>query len=672
MVRGVRIEEMIAEGGMGRVYRGLQADLDVPVAIKIIRPDVFSSAAIGRFKDEMRLLARLEHVGIPRIKFADLLGGQPYFVMEFVVDARSIVAYAEERRLELRATLELFGKACEAVGYGHMAGVIHRDLKPGNILVDVHGQPKVIDFGIALRDSAATDFPGSKGRVVGSPAYMSPEQWQCDHSIAPDVRSDVYSLGVVLYELLTGQRPYSVSAAENAEARRASFRQATCEQPPIPPSRVLPKLPRDIEQIVLCCLAKEPERRYSNAHEMAQDISRFLAGEPVLANPPGPWRLARHLVRRHRLASASVTLAAIGLGTAIASVGYQQGRLAEARILAQKKELDQLLISVDSLPQVYRTIHQRLEELMPEDHVQAATRLRRVAELQAVIGAWSDAATALRAARKRLRIAVNTRASMPEEMSYEVLRDLVRAELQSEGATTACDSAMELADAVASKAVDDPQWLDAQGMLAVALRQAGRPEEARRIGEQITPLIAGVWGRDHRETLMAESNLAVSCRHVGEHASAYERLRDVYQRARDSLGPKDSDTLQFGHNLAIAAISNGREREAKSLLQEVWQARRTKSAVSHSRLIQTLTELCILLYKQEDAAAVVELLNDLEPSLQEIATDPEGGVHGWCKRILKIGHWAYGRVGDDDKASQLLIALQAVDEPPLIWGDAQR
>lgn len=317
----VTIIRLVDEGGMGRVYEGLQGMPCRTVAVKVIKPGVLSTAAAKRFEYEAQILGRLTHPGIARIYslgMQPLPGGEvPYFVMEFIDDARSITAYATERSLSTQDRVSLFREACLAVAHGHQKGVIHRDLKPGNILVDGTGQPKIIDFGVARStdgDVALTTMHTDIGQLVGTLAYMAPEQFDSS-SDDLDVRVDVYSLGIVLYELLTGSPPYDF-------ARRAVYEVARVvkEVEPKSLSAVNPKLRGDIDTIVAKCLQKERGRRYSSAAELEADLGRYLRGEPITASPPSLRDAVVRLARRHRLAAtaaagivASLLLAIVGI-----------------------------------------------------------------------------------------------------------------------------------------------------------------------------------------------------------------------------------------------------------------------------------------------------------------------------------------------------------------------
>lgn len=320
---GVTIVRLVAEGGMGRVYEGWQEQPGRPVAVKVMRAGIASGSLLKRFEHEARILGRLRHPGIAQIHTVgihDATGRQePYFVMEFIPHAASIVAYAEAHQLSVHERLELFRQVCLAVAHGHQRGVIHRDLKPSNILVDVGGQPKVIDFGIARStdaDMALTSLHTDVGQLIGTLQYMSPEQFDADPDEL-DVRSDVYALGVVLYELLTGQPPYELRQRPVYEAARV-VREAT----PTPLSEVNRTLRRDVSIIAGKCLEKDRGRRYATASELGADIGRYLAGEPILAAPPSFSDSLRRLAHRHRAAVAALFGTFVALAMAVAGISF--------------------------------------------------------------------------------------------------------------------------------------------------------------------------------------------------------------------------------------------------------------------------------------------------------------------------------------------------------------
>ncbi len=307
------IRNVIGSGGMGTVYEAQQHNPKRIVALKVVRAGIASDSALRRFEHESQILARLLHRNIAQIyeagTFRDESAGDlplPFFAMERVPDAVSITRFARQRGLSMRDRLALFTQVCDAVQHGHQKGVIHRDLKPGNILVDSSAQVKIIDFGVARStdsDVAATTIQTDAGQLIGTIQYMSPEQCEAD-PLGLDTRSDIYALGVVLYELLTGQPPYDVGNRALHSAARV-----ICEQPPDRPSTINRKLRGDIEIVVLKALEKDREKRYASAAELGEEIDRFLRREPIEAKAPTVLtRLLRWATRHQAQATAVLCL----------------------------------------------------------------------------------------------------------------------------------------------------------------------------------------------------------------------------------------------------------------------------------------------------------------------------------------------------------------------------
>lgn len=333
----VRLEHLIAEGGMGRVYLGRQLRPDRPVAVKVMKPGIFSAGTLRRFEQESQVLASLHHPGIAQIHsfgtFSATDPETPYFVMEYIAGAQTITDDAEARGLDVRQRLELFRQACDAVSHAHSRGILHRDLKPGNILVTEDGQPKIIDFGVARqldRDTILTTAHDDIGRLIGTIQYMAPEQFRGD-SRELDVRVDVYALGVVLYEVLTGRTPFDLRHTALAEAARVVL-----DEEPRPLSFHDRAISRDIGLIAQKCLQKNPQHRYASAHDLASDIERYLQGEPALARAPSAGdRLAR-VYRRHRmlfafLAGTLSVLLTVAMWSFVFENGGRHGLAATAR-----------------------------------------------------------------------------------------------------------------------------------------------------------------------------------------------------------------------------------------------------------------------------------------------------------------------------------------------------
>ncbi len=321
----------IGRGGMGTVHLARRADeeFEKRVAIKLMRPGFATDVDLKRFRSERQIAAVLDHPNIARLlDGGSTPEGAPYFVMEHV-EGGPLLEYCRERGLSVRERLILFRQICAAVQYAHQHLVVHRDLKPGNILVTAEGEPKLLDFGIAklLSGGGGTAFsePTATLDRMLTPEYASPEQVR---GRPVTTASDVYSLGVILYELVSGEKPYRIDSGDPAELVRL-----VCERDPERPSTRTAGLSRDLDAIVLKAMRKEPERRYPSAAALSEDLGRFLDGRPVEARRPSAAYRAKKFVRRHRIGVAAtvLVLAALAAGVFATLREARRARAAEAR-----------------------------------------------------------------------------------------------------------------------------------------------------------------------------------------------------------------------------------------------------------------------------------------------------------------------------------------------------
>ena len=430
-----KLLQKIGEGGVGNVYLAEQHEpVRRQVAFKIIKRGMDTSKVIARFEAERQTLAMMEHPNIAHVIDAgETETGRPFFVMELVHGDR-ITAYCESNALGVRARLELLIQVCRGIQHAHQKGVIHRDIKPSNVLVAQHDglpMPKVIDFGIA---KAATDDAEDHTRVepfIGTPAYMSPEQAQ--PGVDVDTRTDIYSLGVILYELLTGVPPFDQK--ELIKTGHGDMRRLLSEVDPLRPSERLRSrneapgmcgtdlrslqsmLQGDLDWIVMKALEKDRARRYETVDALAQDIERFLNSEPVLARPPSRrYRFAK-LVRRNRAAFAFGSVISLLLVAWMATASLMLVREQKLRLAAEDRERiaqAAFLIGAGQLEEADR-LADRVSVLTPS--LEAESVLRRLGEWHALQGRWAESAE-----RFRLLLTVDIKDS-----SWAITDDLLMA-----------------------------------------------------------------------------------------------------------------------------------------------------------------------------------------------------------------------------------------------------
>lgn len=379
-----KLLELIGEGGFGTVWLAEQREpVRRRVAVKIIKPGMDSQQVVARFEAERQALAMMDHPNIATVLDGGTTDtGRPYFVMEYITGV-SIIEYCDREKLDIAARLDLFTQACNAIQHAHQKGIIHRDIKPSNVMVSCHdGVPvvKIIDFGIAkatnLELTARTLFT-ARHQLLGTPAYMSPEQAEMS-GLDIDTRSDIYSLGVLLYELLTGTTPFAT--AELLARGFAEMMRIIREDEPQKPSTRLSSLGAtatraavqrhadvgrlgtllrgDLDWIVMKCLAKERSRRYETAESLVADLRRHRADEPVTAGPPSASYRLRKLLKRHRagFVATTIVVVALGIGAAAAIAGLMRAQWAEAATRALQPQADEYAA---------RVLIERVDELWP-------------------------------------------------------------------------------------------------------------------------------------------------------------------------------------------------------------------------------------------------------------------------------------------------------------------
>ncbi|MEZ6234657.1 MAG: serine/threonine-protein kinase [Phycisphaerales bacterium] len=554
-----RILERIGEGGMGVVYAAEQTEpFRRRVAIKVIKLGMDSREVLARFEAERQALAMMDHPGVAKALDAGVTEqGRPYFVME-LVKGLPLVEYCAKQRLPLRERLALFVQVCAAIQHAHQKGIIHRDLKPSNILVAIQEgrpAPKVIDFGVAKatasRLTERTVFT-EQGRLIGTPEYMSPEQAEMS-GLDVDTRTDVYSLGVILYELLTGVVPFD---AKSLRERGYSDLLRTIREvdPPRPSSRITdmartataapsgidaqPRFVRgELDWIVMRAIAKDRTRRYPAASALAEDVERYLTNRPVLAGPPSAFYVVSKFVRRHRYASAMIggVVLSVVLGVAGLTVGLLRAR--EAQTLATRRA-DNAQAAADFLERVlfqsdpeYAGRPLSLDEVMRIAAGSIDEQLGRFPEVEASV-------------RESMGVAYRRR-SMFAEAAPHLRRSLdLRRGLFGDESLQTAPSLVAMANLVFEYQGDIEQSLDLLGRA----RGVYAAHDARSLAVAWVDLDIGF-------SCLAGDRLA-------EAQSAFESSRELLALHR---GPSHADVSRPIRGLALVALARGDFAEAERL-----------------------------------------------------------------------------------------------------------
>ena len=608
-IGGFRIGEVLGRGGMGVVYRALQEHPRREVALKVLGPFAFDEDVRRRFEYEAEILARLDHPCVAKVYQAGIdrstPEGTPYIAME-LVSGTDLLSHCEREGVGIEERLRVFEQVCAGVEHAHQHGIVHRDLKPANVLVSEDGRPRILDFGIARPvQDAGQSTPGrtQPGSILGSLSWMSPEQARGAVEKI-DVRSDVYSLGVILHLLLSGEMPYDVGDVRPWEAA-----EIICEREPKRLGRLDPALRGDLELIAAMALEKEPARRYPSAGALGRDVRRFLDDQPIEARPWSAAYQLRKFARRHRLliGSAALLLASIlaGLGAAVylwlrsedALAVARSERLTSERVLGFLVGMFEQQTPESALGETV-TVRQVLDDVAPRLRYELAGEPEVRARLMGALGQVYESLGLLRDAEPLLDGARETALASfgpdhPETLAIEEARAslLLETGRYDEAAPLLLETERRRRRVLGD---DHPQTLDTLRSRAHLAANRGRLPEAVELAHEAAEGYRRALGEDAEQTLEALKLVGALRRLQGRFEEAEELDRAVVETLRDTRGEDHPDTLDAKLELGRLLVDRGRLDEAELLLVEAVDGYRRIFPDDHVALIRAVYDLANL------------------------------------------------------------------------------
>lgn len=669
-IRGYDDLVEIARGGQGVVFRAVQRSTRRPVAIKVLLDgELASGVARRRFEREIDLVASLRHPNIVSVYDSGATDdGRLYLVMEFVEGVPLDQKWPEAGRAPLREVLTLVALIGDAVQYAHQRGVIHRDLKPSNIRVDSAGQPHILDFGLAKVSEGQQGAAfatinratlSTSGQFMGSLPWASPEQ-AIGNPDAIDARTDVYALGVMLHQMLTGRFPYDVSGGLKTTLDNITG------AAPSRADRIRPEVGDEVGTIIAKTLSKEPDRRYQSAGELARDLRRFLDGEPIEAKRDSAWYTVKKTLRRYRVlaaAAALVMLATFG-GLAVSLLAlkeariqrddarYQTGRArAEAsRAKAVSKFVAQMLGAAD--PGKDGKDIRVVELLGPSSAMADQTLADQPQARAAVHGVLSTAYRNLQIydqAEAQARMALDIAEQAPEGRGLELARARsgLAAVLTDKGDAKAGleQARLALTGAREAEGPDSEAAIEAEMALGYALDQLQDFEESLKVKKEVAERAARVLGPDAQDTLGARGNLAHTLYQMGKLDEAIPLLEDVIAQARRVQGPDNIAALAPISTLVSAYNSRGDFLKSEPLIKDAWERlRRTYGPESNTTLVCE-NNYAIVLHNSGRSAEALPYAEEALAGFKKI----HGPDHVAVLRVMTLVGSIHGKLGDQEK-----------------------